>query len=247
MNMFYYTPPDRIIEEWLYLDKEEAHHARQVMRLKKGDTLTVVDGVGNAYNCTIDKSSKNEVRCRIISRVRNYGETMYHVTVAAGLSTGSKFDEVIQRCTELGVSRFIPMLTDKSRIKLESEKRIKAKLNRWTKVATASMKQTRRSILPVIEPIAGFSTAVDMVKDSPCRVLFDPGYGRKVLEAVKFTSDSNRICLFFGPESGFSPNEARDAEERHFEIVTLGKRILRTENASPAGVAIVMNLIGELR
>ncbi|PKK82884.1 MAG: hypothetical protein CVT49_11270 [candidate division Zixibacteria bacterium HGW-Zixibacteria-1] len=247
MSVIYYTIPDNIIEEWLYLKGEEAHHARNVMRLKKGDTLIAVDGVGNAYNCVIEKSSAGEVRCKIISRIRNFGESMCRVTVAAGLSTGYKFDEVIQRCTELGVSRFIPMLTEKSKVKMENEKRVNNKLARWVKVAAASMKQTRRAFLPVIETIVDFDQAIAMVKDDGRKILFDPTYGKKSLDKALFRQDDKQISLFIGPESGFSPDEAKLAEENGFQLATLGSRVLRTENASPTAAAIVMNLIGELR
>jgi len=247
VNIIYHTPPDKIVDEWLYLDRDEAHHARNVIRLKKGDTLIAVDGVGNAYNCIIEKSSKNELRCKIVSRVRNYGEPMCHVTVAAGLSTGYKFDEVIQRCTELGVSRFIPMLTEKSKIKIDDGKRVKAKLKRWSKVAVASMKQCRRSYLPVIEPIMKFADAAELVRDAARNILFDPTYGRVAVDSLPFSPEDKAISLFFGPESGFSTDETQYAGEHNFDLVTLGKRVLRTENASPTGVAVVMNLIGELR
>lgn len=247
MNISYYTIPDNIIENWLFLKGDEAHHARNVMRLKKGDTLTAVDGIGNAYNCVIEKISSGEIRCEIISRVRNFGEPLHRVTLAAGLSTGFKFDEVIQRCTELGVSRFIPMLTEKSKMKLEDDKRIRTKLARWEKVTVASMKQTRRSYLPKIETIVNFGQAMDLVKEDHPKILFDPTYGKKPVNAALFTEDDRNISLFIGPESGFSPDEVMLAGEKGFIPATLGSRILRTENASPAAVAIVMNLIGELR
>ena len=247
MTPIYYTLPDNIVEDWLYLKDDEAHHARNVMRLKIGDPLMAVDGVGNAYNCMIEKSSKNELCCKIVSKVRNFGEPMCRITLAAGLSTGYKFDEVIQRCTELGVSRFIPMLTEKSKIKIENDNRIKTRLNRWSKVAAASMKQTRRSYLPVIEPIVDFQSALKMVRDIPGRIVFDPTYGKNGLDSISFSPEDKQTCLFIGPESGFSADEIKDAEEQGCHVVTLGKRVLRTENASPAAVAIIMNLFCELR
>ena len=247
MNILYYALPENIVEDWVYLTGDEAHHARTVMRLKIGDPLIAVVGIGNAYNCMIEKSSAKELRCKVVSKTRNFGEPMCHITLAAGLSTGYKFDEVIQRCTELGVSRFIPMLTAKSKIKIENDKRIKTKLNRWSKVAVASMKQTRRSYLPVIEPIAGFQESLAMVKDVSRRIVFDPTYGKSGLDSISFSPEDKQICLFIGPESGFSADEIMEAEESKCQIITLGKRVLRTENASPAAVAIIMNLTGELR
>lgn len=247
MNQVYYTLPDNIIDEWLVLNGAEAYHAFSVMRLRKGDPIMVVDGIGNGYKSAITKASSKEITCKILSRIRNFGEPLVYVTLAAGLSTGYKFDEIISRSTELGVSRFIPMITEKSKIKVEDKKRLNKKLNRWRKVAVASMKQTGRSVLPEIAPVSDFKRILHSSENPGTRILFDPSEGNRNLYDLKLTPDDKDFTIFVGPESGFSKGEIELAAEHSCEIVTLGKRVLRTENASSVAVALIMNQLGELR
>jgi 16S rRNA (uracil1498-N3)-methyltransferase len=247
MNQVFYTPPDNIIGEWVTIKGSEAHHLRNVMRARKGDSIMVVDGVGNGYKSVIEKRSPKEISCRVLSRVRHFGEPMVHVTLAAGLSTGYKFDEVIQRGTELGVCRFIPLLTEMSKVKMDSDRREKAKLARWSKVAVASMKQTGRSFLPEIEPIRGLVDVFNIIDETAMRILFDSSHGSRRLEDLEIPPETKNYTLFVGPESGFSRIEIELARENSCSIMTLGRRALRTQNASPVAVAILMHILGELR
>jgi len=243
----YYAPPDRVIDEWIILDGPEAHHIRTVMRLKKGDSLTVVDGMGDGYRCVITAIKTKEVECNILSVIRNFNEPHSKITLAAGLSTGYKFDDVIQRCTELGVVSFIPMVTDKSRIKIDDPKHLKAKLNRWEKVAMASMKQTGRGFLPQVDTIKTYGEIMEGASESSPVLLFDPSMADRNLNSLEIHTGENSFTLAIGPESGFSREEIELAREKKCPILSLGKRVLRTENASPAAVALTMFLLGELR
>ncbi len=246
-NPILYTDPENIAPEMAVLVGSEARHAREVLRLKKGEIIIIIDGKGNACRCQIASLHKSKIDCHIISRIRNFGEPMHFVTLAAGLSTGFKFDEVIQRGTELGISRFIPLLTEKSRVKIEDESRQKTKLNRWLKVAVASMKQTRRSFLPEIYPMTEFEDLPNIIDDSGPVILFDPNSAGKDIDKIRLDSKTAVCSIIVGPESGFTADEVRMAAEEKWQIATLGKRVLRTENASPVAVALVMYLLGELR
>ena len=247
MNQVFYALPDDIIGEWITITGDEAHHLKNVMRAGKGDTIMVVDGIGNGYKSVIEKASPKQMSCRVLSQVRHFGEPMIHVTLAAGLSTGYKFDEVIQRGTELGVSRFIPLQTEKSRVKIESDRREKAKLTRWNKVAVASMKQTGRSFLPVIDPISECADVLTTPSDAGMKILFDSTHGSRSLADLELSSDVKEYTLFVGPESGFSRAEIELAKESDCVVVSLGRRVLRTQNASPVAVALLMHVLGELR
>jgi len=247
MNSVFYALPDDIIGEWITIRGSEAHHLKNVMRAGKGDTIMVVDGIGNGYKSVIEKASLKQISCRVLSQVRHFGEPMVHVTLAAGLSTGYKFDEVIQRGTELGVSRFIPLLTEKSKVRIESERREKAKLTRWANVAVASMKQTCRSFLPTIDPISNCADVLGTSGEAGMKILFDSTYSNRSLEDLQLSPETKNYTLFVGPESGFSRTEIELARETGCAIVSLGRRVLRTQNASPVAAAILMHLLGELR
>ena len=242
----FYTKPENIEEDSLVISGAEAHHISKVFRLKKGDGLGVVDGVGNYFRCEIEKYSKGKLLCSIISRTRGFGEPSSFVTLACGLSVGAKYDEVIQKGVELGVSRFVPLLTEKSKVKLDDANRLKRRLTRWNKVALAAMKQSERSMLPEIVPPVQFEKMFEQLIHSHQKFLFDPT-GKKNLYDIKLNKGDSDIILMVGPESGFSRSEVELAGENGTEIITLGKRILRAENAGPVISALVMQLLGEFR
>jgi 16S rRNA (uracil1498-N3)-methyltransferase len=217
------------------------------MRLEAGDMVIIVDGMGNGYRAEIVRRSRSELECRLINRIRRFGEPSKAVRLAAGLSTGYKFAEVIERATEIGISAFVPLLTKKSLVKIDDEKRRTNKATRWNKVAIAAMKQARRSLLPVIEKPLAFDDFLKRLDKDEIKILFDPQNGGESLEnALRFEA-AERITLIIGPESGFSREEVAAAREAGCRVVSLGQRILRTENASPSAAAIVMFLLNELR
>lgn len=242
----FYTPPENIREEELVLSGEEAHHVQKVLRLGKGAPLVVVDGRGNAYKAEIKALAPREVLCTVFARVRNMGESLKSVTLAAGLSTGVKFDEVIQRATELGVTRFIPLITEKSKVKIAGEDEQGKKLERWKKVAVASLKQSGRSVLPEITPIIDFNRALDSFPNLGRQFLFDPA-GERTLDNIRFDESERYFTIYVGPESGFARAELQLATERGVEIISLGQRILRTENAGPVATALLMYLLKEFK
>jgi 16S rRNA (uracil1498-N3)-methyltransferase len=169
------------------------------------------------------------------------------LTLAAGLSTGSKFDAVIQRGTELGVSRFIPLLTEKSKVAVDEPKRAKAKVTRWRRVAMAAMKQCRRSYIPEIAVPTGLQSFLEQHESSDLGLIFHPGKAGKPLSEVGLNDSSKRVTLLVGPESGFSEDELDMARDAGIAPISLGPRILRTETAGPIVVALVMARLGEFR
>ncbi len=241
----FYTPPECVVDESLVLTGAEAHHAQNVLRLKKGEPLMVVDGWGNACRCEITRYNAKKAECRIFSRIRNFGEPAVKVTLGCGLSVGTKFDDIIERCTELGVSRLIPLLTEKSKVRIDDDRKAEAKLNRWRKVALASMKQTGRALIPDIWSPIKLERLFERYEDPGLRLMFDPEAGNLNLDNLKIPSGTSHVLLLVGPESGFSGDEVRLAQESGAQIMMLGQRILRAENAAPTALALVMQLMGE--
>jgi 16S rRNA (uracil1498-N3)-methyltransferase len=247
MIPIFYVRPDKIGEDHAIIDGPEARHARDVMRIRKGAAVIIVDGCGHGYRAEVIKVSRTGLECNLVNKTRHYGEPLRSVTLAAGLSAGFKFDEVIERATELGVGRLVPLLTEKSKVKVDNEERRKRKLNRWNKVALASMKQARRSVLPEISnPMLLRDFLESLPEDSPA-LMFDPNLAEFDLSKVSFGDNDKKVALIVGPESGFSREEVELGRRNGCRIVSLGKRILRTENASPSVLAVVMYLLGELR
>jgi 16S rRNA (uracil1498-N3)-methyltransferase len=243
----FYAPPENRDGDRITLPADESKHCLRVMRLEVGAVVVVVDGLGMACRGEIEAVSGREVAVHVLSDVRGFGEPMVRLTLAAGLSVGAKFDSVVQRGTELGVSRFVPLLTEKSKVTIEEPGRAKTKLSRWRNVAAAAMKQCRRSYIPEIAAPTPYKSFLKQFERTDTGVIFHPGERVPALEQIGFPENLKRITVVIGPESGFTDTEIVEAEQAGFVRVGLGRRILRTETAGPVAVALVMAHLGEFR
>jgi 16S rRNA (uracil1498-N3)-methyltransferase len=232
----------------IYFPESESHHAVSVMRLSQADLVMVVDGAGTAYRGEIARIvGKKKVEVRIHSEIRNFGEPTVILTLAAGLSAGSKFDTVVEKGTELGVKRFVPVITEKSKVRLEDPKKAIAKTRRLERVALAAMKQCRRSYQPEVSHPVSLAEYVRQTDQQSLRLIFHHADTATSLEQLPTDSHPKRVDLLVGPESGFSPEEVETAIKAGFMPVSLGSRTLRTETAGPVACTLVMHALGELR
>lgn len=242
----FYLPPEGGVGRTIELPPTESRHAIKVLRMKKGDAAIVVDGCGMAYRGFLEKVSSGVVTVAIHQTVRNFGEPVVRLTLAAGLSTAGKFDTVVQKTTELGASRIVPLTCAKSRVKLDDPKRAESKRNRLEKVAVAAMKQCRRSVRPRIEAPMSVSDFLHGPREYDVGIIFDPRPAHASLADVLGQSGVRNVAMLVGPESGFSPEEVSVARSAGFHVVGMGTRILRTETAAPVACALVMGALGEL-
>jgi 16S rRNA (uracil1498-N3)-methyltransferase len=245
---YFYAPPEKIKDDLIELPAAESRHARTVLRLTAGSPVVVVDGLGLAYRGEIIRSKKTEpVVVRVHRTVRNLGEPTVQLKLAAGLSTGSKFDSVVQKGTELGVSRFVPLLCEKGIVRLDDPSRVQRRTSRLEKVALAAMKQCRRSYRPSISPPVKINILLNEIDAEETKLCFNPGERAESLDLIDWNSVGERITLLVGPESGFAPAEMTEIRQAGFVEVGLGHRILRTETAAPIACALVMHSLGELK
>ena len=245
----FFAPPGAVQGKNIILPAAEAHHARTVLRIKKNSQVIVVDGLGKAFRGTVTRlSSRTVTIVEIQNEIRGFGEPFARVILAAGLSEGFKFDEVVQKCTELGIKKFVPLVTEKSRIKIRASAKFDNKLKRLKRVALGAMKQSRRSYCPVISPVMKLSDFLNSEsKDEDSRkIIFHPVKQRRLIDHVKLLKNCKNVTILIGPESGFSDSEVETALANDFSPISLGERILRTENASPVACALVMYWLGEL-
>lgn len=244
----FYAEPSAVKDGHIVLPKTESHHASRVLRLKKGEMILVVDGLGNAYRGDVSRVPRTGlVEVRVHSHARNFGEPGVVLSLAAGLSAGYKFDTVVEKGTELGVKRFIPLITEKSKVKIEDPKRARTKVSRYEKVALAAMKQCRRSYRPEISQPVKFNDYLREIDPDSFTLLFHPSSQAGLLDDVEFDRDLKRVNVIVGSESGFTPDEVDQAVAKNVKVVSLGSRILRAETAGPVVCALVMSKLGELR
>ena len=243
----FYAPPGNRQGDKITLGPAEAHHAVAVMRLKQGDRVIVVDGCGMAARGEIVTFSKSKVEVVSHADIRNFGEPSVRLTLAAGLSVGEKFDTVVEKGTELGVLRFVPIISEKSKVKLADPAKAAARRTRLEKVALAAMKQCRRSHRPDIATVLTLRQFLDETDDSDLNLAFLPSENAKSLDILSSYAGVARVNLLVGPESGFSEQEEEYILRAGFVPIALGPRILRTETAGPVVTALVMDRLGELK
>lgn len=243
----FYAPPIGPDDDIIQIPKEESHHLSNVLRLKPSAIVIVVDGLGMACKGEVVEVGKSTSTVRIHSRQRNFGEPAVRLTLAAGLSAGSKFDSVVQKGTELGVKRFVPVITERSKVNIEDPKRARSRVTRLEKVALAAMKQCRRSYRPDIASPSSMREFLKETHHESVNLIFHPTPRAKSLEDIPLGPELKRVVLFVGPEAGFSDTEVELAMGAGYQPVTLGPRVLRTETAGPVVCALVMQVLGEFR
>ena len=245
--LIFFAPPEAVSGDVIELPPSEAHHAAGVLRLKSGAIILVADGSGMAYRGELRFESKSHATVAIQKRLLNFGEPQLHLTLVAGLSVGYKSDDVVDQATQLGIRKFVPVITEKSRVKLDDPKRIASRTARLEKVALAAMKQCRRSYRPVIDAPISLNQYLMTDESDSTKLIFHPSPDASPILDWPEDRASKRVIILVGPEAGFSSNELQLAVSKGFSPISLGRRVLRTELAGPVACALVMERFGELR
>jgi len=244
----FYASPKSFEDDIVILGAQESKHASKVMRLKKGAIVVIIDGLSNGYRGEIIKIGKDKsVVIKLHAQIRNFGEPDHVVTLASGLSTGYKFDTIIEKGTELGIKRFVPLLTEKSKVRLDNIQKAQNRLARYNKVALSAAKQCRRSYIPDITLPIKFADFMNEIDEQSTNIIFHPGKLSIQYSKEIFNNSYKRVTLIVGPESGFSDTELELASEKKIIQIQLGKRILRTETAGPIITALTMNYLDEFK
>jgi 16S rRNA (uracil1498-N3)-methyltransferase len=245
IQTFLFSPDDQT-DEMITIGGSEAHHMVSVLRLRKGEMVRLIDGRGTAHVCELIAAGGRKADCRIIKTTRNSGEAALDLTLAIGLSTGFKFDEIIEKGTEVGVRRFVPLVTEKGKVNLGGEAEIKRKLGRWRRIGEAAVKQAGRSIVPPIEEPIWFERFVSGC-DPAASVLFHPQERLDDPLALVRQFANGAATVLVGPESGFSAAELDTARRSGIPTISLGERVMRTETAGVVLAALVIYLYATVK
>ncbi len=228
-----YTPENRII-----LDGEQARHIAKSLRMRVGDMLTVTDGKGSDFGCQIDEIGKNTVTLTVCYKQASDSEPSCKVTIYQGVPKGSKLEDIIQKCTELGAVRIVPTLTKRC-VSRPDEKGARRKNERYRKIALEAAQQSGRGIVPEISEQMALKEAVQN-DESELKILFYEGGGERLKSLVR--SDVQSVSVYIGPEGGFDEAEVELLRENGAQVATLGRRILRTQTAPVAALSAIMLL-----
>jgi 16S rRNA (uracil1498-N3)-methyltransferase len=241
----FYAAPSRFNETSVRLDADEARHLTLVLRLGAGARVFVFDGEGAEYECEIARVAKHEVDLNLLRRLDDVVESPLRLTLAQALIKGDKFDWVIQKTTELGVTRIVPLVTDHSDVK-RAEERAGQRIARWRRIALEALKQCgRRRLVEICEPESFDDFCGSAAQDA--RLIFSERGGESLAEVSEKMRGVNRLGLCVASEGGWSERELLKAASCGFASVSLGSRILRTETAAIAAVALAQHIFGDLR
>ena len=273
---------------------EDAHHLRDVLRMREGETVLACAGDEWEYTCEIAAFSESEVALRVIDAQKPKKELPCKITLLQCLPKGDKMETVIQKAVELGASAIVPVASSRCVVKLDAKK-AEAKTRRWNAIARSAAEQSKRMIIPEVSQVVSFAEVLaQRVSDLPypqagalrrpalaepepapreayvplpvegsasvpaegtegqkrtAPVLLMPYENaegmektRKLLQSIEPGRD---VYILIGPEGGFSDEEVTMAKEAGFETITLGKRILRTETAGLATLAMLIFVLEE--
>lgn len=243
----FFAAPESFAGARINLSLEESRHLRDVLRLRAGDRIAVFDGAGNEFVCRIESvGRKTEAAVLQIEEKINppAPESPLNLTLAVALLKGEKFDLVVQKATELGVKKIVPLETKRADVKLKDERDAAKKLERWQRIALEAAKQSGRAVLPKIEKPLEFEVFLKSAAEGT-RVFFAER-GGEALHQI-FRDKIEDLTAVVGAEGGWEEAEIEAARECGFSIVTLGGRILRAETAAIAVTTILQHLGGDLR
>ena len=226
----------------LSLPAQAGEHVARVLRLVAGDPLTLFNGDGNDYPASILAVGKREVVVRIESRQPLHNESPLPLTLAQGVARGEKMDLIVQKATELGVTRIVPLLTERSEVKLDAA-RAEKRLVHWRAVAASACEQSGRARLPEITPALPLSTWLgSLAKDDALRLALLPEATQSSRE-LRFSTAGGLLVV--GPEGGLGERDTSALMAAGFAGLRLGPRILRTETAGLAALAALQALHGD--
>ncbi len=227
------------------LTGDEAHHAIHVMRMKKGDMFIACGGDETEYVSEITEITDDTVYADIKDIIRSAAEPKTKVTIFQGLPKGDKLELIIQKAVELGVYEIVPVQTKRAVVKIEDKKKAQ-KTQRWNKISESAAKQSGRGIVPEVKEPVSFKTAAEMMKDFDLSIVAYEEEREITLKSVlKSVENVETIGIFIGPEGGIAPEEFEVLTKNGAKSVTLGRRILRTETAPLAMLAMIMYEYGE--
>ena len=224
----------------MQLPDEVFRHAVQVLRMKPGALLNLFDGQGLEYQAQLEQVDKRQATVSLQQQIHTDNESPLDILLMQGISRGERMDYAIQKAVELGVKRIMPVVTERCNVQLSGD-RAEKRINHWQGVIISACEQSGRSYLPELLPITSIDAALEKVNDA-CKLVLDP----EAIKSFSSVKKAQQIALLIGPEGGLSETEVKRANDAGFTGITLGPRILRTETASAAALAMVQAGWGDI-
>jgi 16S rRNA (uracil1498-N3)-methyltransferase len=242
----FFVPKDKIINSRAYIEGDDVKHIYKVLRLQPGEKVSINNCNGREYLGEVYEVNKMQVIVDIIEELDTNNESQLNIYLYQGLPKSAKMDFIVQKATELGAIEVTPVITE--RVVVKNELGEFKKVDRWNRIALEACKQSKRSIIPTINIPIEFEELLEVLKNVDLIVVpyeNEEGYGIKhMIKAINGEVKSAAIVI--GPEGGFEEEEISKLKELKAHIITLGPRILRTETAGLACIALLMYELGDL-
>lgn len=238
----FFVEPGAIIDKTITITGKDVNHIKNVLRMKPGEEISVSTLDSSAeYRCLVRELSDDAVTCELIFIKEEGNELPSKVYLFQGLPKADKMELIIQKAVELGVFEIIPVEMKRCVVKLD-DKKASSKIARWQGISEAAAKQSKRTIIPAVTMPMSFKEAVKKASEMDNKwVPYEMADGMpRTRELVRNLVPGKSIAIFIGPEGGFEQSEIDLAREAGFEIITLGKRILRTETAGMVALSLIM-------
>lgn len=233
------------VTEKMVLRGLDAHHATHVLRLKPGDEVIVVDPRGTAARVRLGINRLSEIPLTFIEKIDDNSEPSISVYLAQGLAKGDKMDYIVQKAVELGVSKVIPLLAERSVVRYDAAKRSNRR-ERWQKIALEAAKQCNRLIIPEVTDFQDMKMLLSEYGHDFMKIMLYEGEKKEGLKTLLKNCQARAILLLIGPEGGFSSEEVDFCLRHGVSTGSIGPRILRTETAALAALSVVMYECGDL-
>lgn len=237
MNRFF-VEPRQVWNGQARIVGEDVKHIAQVLRLGPGDTVILCDGAGTDYTARIVAASKEEVRLSLVESAPVRTEPQHKVTLYQGLPKAGKLEVIVQKCVELGLFSLTPIQAQRSVVKVSPQAFEKKRL-RYQRVAYEAAKQARRGIIPQVAPLQTFAQT-DMARHDLVLVADEEEREASLKDILRAHATARDIALVIGPEGGLERSEVAALRAKGGLCLSLGPRILRTETAGMAALAMIL-------
>ncbi len=234
-----YTAQTLVTGDLIQLEEAASHHLSKVLRMQAGRELILFNGAGGEFAATINEVSKKYVSVLIAEHTADNRESSLQLELAIGISRGERFEWVLQKATELGVTKITPLITERTEVKTGGDRQEKLQ-DRWQHILISACEQCQRNLLPELSAPMQISDWLNTVNADLRFVLHHRD--SKTLPAEQ---KPQSVSLLIGPEGGLSENEIALAQAKNFAALTLGPRVLRTETAPVAAISLVQYLWGD--
>jgi len=236
-----FAPPEAFCEGGLRLDGERLRHLRTVLRLGPGDEFSVTDGAGAEYQVRVEHLGRDRGRALVLARTEPLRESTLDLVLAQALPKGDRFSFVLEKAAELGVSGIVPLISRRTLSKGSA-----GTAARWRRIIESAVAQSGRTRLPVLHPPCSFEEMITDPSPPERRILLWEHATERLREVIDWSAAPRSVLVAIGPEGSWSGQEVQRARQAGFAVASFGPRILRTDTAGIAALAVLQNRWGDL-